>query len=743
MHRRQHLPRLGPFGPLALALGVLAAACAEEEAPFDGAMADAVGADAAPDVAADVPGALPDAPDTPTGTDTASGDAGGPDAKGATDTAPDAADTAITPDSADAADSAGDAAGPPPLDPQCDPLDPAACALPWPSSLYLAPDPGRVTGYSLSFGPGTLPSNLAGDPIDPAPYARLDGYSPATAMMARFPNLDASGLPGEYHTDDSMAPEAPILLYEVQGDALVRVPYWAELDAGEKDPAAKLLMVHPAVILKEATRYVIAFRELTDLSGAPIAPTPAFAALRDGAAGESADPQLAALLGPRQARFDEVFELLDGAGIHRTDLVLAWDFVTGSSESLHGPMLHMRDDAFAATGAQGPELTITEVEDFTPEQNEYIAVELRGTFRVPSYMDPHALEDGSTAWTMHLGADGMPAQAGWRDEPFWIRIPRTALDGTPHGLVEYGHGLNGTGTQVRGSFNSRIASNHHLIFFSCNLVGMSDEDVPVIIQLTQDLSRFPWLADRVHQGLLNHLLLARAMRERFPSLPEVTSRGVVVNTDELFYSGISQGGIYGASIVALSQDITRGHLGVPGNHYAVLLERSVDFLPFFAAVSLSYPGRTRQELLLQSVQLLWDRVDPVTYYRHLSAAPFPNTPEHHVLIAPARGDHQVAVFTNEIAARSDLGVAILEHYDTERTVQGVTEQPYPHKGSGVVLYTFGNPWPPEQVNKPPESDLPDPHELPRKQDHHNDQMVHFFRTGEIIDVCGGDGCTPD
>ncbi|MFT7624462.1 MAG: hypothetical protein ACI9WU_003650 [Myxococcota bacterium] len=36
-----------------------------------------------------------------------------------------------------------------------------------------------------------------------------------------------------------------------------------------------------------------------------------------------------------------------------------------------------------------------------------------------------------------------------------------------------------------------------------------------------------------------------------------------------------------------------------------------------------------------------------------------------------------------------------------------------------------------------------PHNLPKNAAHHSEQMVHFFRTGEIIDVCGGDGCSPD
>jgi hypothetical protein len=44
---------------------------------------------------------------------------------------------------------------------------------------------------------------------------------------------------------------------------------------------------------------------------------------------------------------------------------------------------------------------------------------------------------------------------------------------------------------------------------------------------------------------------------------------------------------------------------------------------------------------------------------------------------------------------------------------------------------------------PPNDALGDPHGLPRKLPWHQEQMVHFFRTGEIKDVCGGNGCTPD
>ena len=61
----------------------------------------------------------------------------------------------------------------------------------------------------------------------------------------------------------------------------------------------------------------------------------------------------------------------------------------------------------------------------------------------------------------------------------------------------------------------------------------------------------------------------------------------------------------------------------------------------------------------------------------------------------------------------------------------------------IELYDFGNRWP-APGNRPPGAEpSPDPHELPRRSVAHQRQIANFFRTGEIIDVCGGDGCRPD
>ncbi len=667
--------------------------------------------------------------------DEASSDAGVDVLSDTQDTGPEPVDTVESADTSPSLDTFG-----PPREEPCDPLDPSLCMLPFPSNVYLREDPTRVTGVTLDFG-NALPRNLDRKPIDSASYTRLDGYGVGTPVIVNFPNLDWEGLPTEYDTSLATSPDAKVLWFEVTDNGLVQIPFFADDDVNEPDLEKRLLILRPGVILKEATRYVVAFRNLRDRDGRVYEKSEAFSKLIAG------DTMTSPSLAPRQRRFDEVFELLENQGIERATLQLAWDFTTASCDALHGPVRHMIDDAFQATGEDGPVFSDIEVEVL---EDEHWALEIRGNFEVPHYMKEAPMIAGEdVVWVFNEGPDGLPARSGTRKAPFWARIPKSALtpDAPPHGLVLYGHGQNGSGTQVRSGSNAEIADENHLIFFATDMWGMSEEDVPGIIDMLADFSYFPRLADRLQQGLLNHVLLARSFQRRFGNLPEVVERGINIDTGNVYYSGISQGGIYGASVVALSPDISRGHLGVPGNNYSFLLSRSRNFTPFFIGVAAFYDTRPKQVLLLQVIEQLWEQGDPVSYYRHLEAEPFPGQGPNSVLLAPAKGDVQVAVTSNEWVARSGLGVPIMTPYDSERPLPtGAESATYPRKGSGIVLYDFGNPWPDESKNYPPTSDAPDPHGSPRGLAAHNRQLVHFLETGEIIDVCSDDaepGCTPE
>lgn len=639
--------------------------------------------------------------------------------------------------------------------PDCDPLQPLYCSLPWPSNHFLLEDKTTETGYRLKFGAKSLPQNAGGTYISGKAWEKQDGYSVSAAILVHFPSVSLAGEATELDLSPSLAADGHVRLWAVHGSTWTRVPFWMELDQAEADPARQLVNIRPGVILEAGTRYVIAFAGLQDTSGKKFAPSPAFAALQAGTT-------TGTNLGKRQARFDALFAELKAQGLEKGNLQLSWDFVTASDSVTHGDMLSIRDQGMAAVGALGPELKIKSVVEHTEAENAEIAVDIEGTFRAPHFMDPHPL-DGHPAFIMHRDSAGKPAQNGWVEQPFWVRIPRVAVNGPAQGLNQYGHGLNGTGHQVFGSFNAKIGNQYNLIPFACNWTGMSSPDVPSIIQMILNFTDFRTMSDHLQQGMMEQLILMRAMHERFADLPEVKKYGIQIDKKRLYYTGISQGGIYGATYMALSQEVTRGHLGVPGHSYSLLLQRSVDFDPFLLVVSGNYPDAGDRLIVLSLIQMLWDASDPASYYVHLKQQPFPNTPPHDVLLVPAKGDYQVAPVTNEIVARSGFA-ELMEGWG--RPVPGVKERAYPYKGSGVVIYDFGNDWA-APGNKPPAGDveggkckvtadctgwmecdegyciLGDPHDRPQRLEWRNKQLVHFLDTGEIIDVCGGDGCHPD
>lgn len=646
-------------------------------------------------------------------------------------------------DTVEATDTDEDASLDPPPVPEsypvatCDDLDPESCAFPWPSNLYLAPDEDRATGYRLHFGEESLPTNVNGTPISPELLSHLDGYDLGVPIMVRFPDLDDSTLPGEYSISESMDEGAQILLFEVGDDGLKRVPYWAELDVLEDESSQKTLFIRPAVILETSARYIVALRDLQTIDGAPIEPSEAFADLVEGDTDE--DP----VLPYRQARFDELFGLLESHGIERESLTLAWDFITASTDALHSPMLTIRDDAFDFVAEAGTPWTIGEVVEYVTEADEtdrpvnaQIGLELRATFEVPHYMKPFSGVSGS--WQLNRNEAGEIERDGTRDADILVRIPHRALDGEPMGVVVYGHGLLGSRWGLHGEHLGRLAEEYGYIMIAVDMVGMSNNESNAATQSVIDINNFVAIADRLHQGILEYLLTARTAREELPELAELTSRNIEIDTDRVHYFGASQGGIFGGTFMALTEDVSRGYLAVPGNNYSTLLHRSTNFVDFNAGMAATYPGSHNRNTVIAILSLMWSTTEPVSFLRHIRKEPFDGTPND-VLLAVAKGDWQVATITNEVAARSGIEIPLLENYDAQREPFDVEVAAYPHQGSGTVLYDFGNPWP-DRANDHPEDEIGDPHGWLSTVDGAGDQIDHFFHTGEIIDVCDGSPC---
>ena len=92
----------------------------------------------------------------------------------------------------------------------CDPIDPSLCMLPWPDNFYTRPDPSTPTGLRLNVSPAATPKNVAGVPIDPTDWNRLDGFSPGSPIVTHVPGIDnAAGVRQHGRADEHRHPAQP------------------------------------------------------------------------------------------------------------------------------------------------------------------------------------------------------------------------------------------------------------------------------------------------------------------------------------------------------------------------------------------------------------------------------------------------------------------------------------------------------------------------------------------------------
>ncbi|MEU9844242.1 hypothetical protein AB0C69_34085 [Actinomadura sp. NPDC048032] len=614
----------------------------------------------------------------------------------------------------------------------CDPIDPAACLLPFPNDYYTVADGGTPTGRRVHLR--TTLKNALGVPVSPDDWNRADGFSPGSMLLSRVPGLDLARTGAAPVTDigASLRDDAPIVIVDTATGE--RWPYWAELDANA--PAdRRALIVRPARNFREGHRYAVALRDLRDASGDLIRPNAAFAKIL-GPDLPATDP-----LAARQREGRRVLAALRARGVGQDGLYLAWDFTVASRQSLTGPVLRMRDDALRGLGDRSPSFLVTQMTD---DVDDRIAREVKGVVWAPSYLDQYGGPPGSA---LHRGADGMPSRLPGNSQavPFQCEIPRSAL-ARPARPALYGHGLLGSEGEVDAGNVKAMAAEHGFVFCATKWIGMADEDVPNVVTALADLSRFRTVADRLQQSLVNFTFLGRAMTRGFAgnkAFRDDAGAPLIDTGAELTYDGNSQGGIMGGALTAISPDVRRAVLGVPAMNYSTLLNRSADFPQYAKILDLFYPDKLDQQIGLALIQMLWDRGEANGYAWHMTDDPLPNTPKHRVLMHVAFGDHQVAPVAAEVEART-IGARV--HAPTVVPGRSPDKTPYwgiptfgtSYDGSAMVVWDSGSPVPP-LTNTPP-TEGRDPHSDPRGNADARRQKAAFLSTGAVVDVCGGGPC---
>ncbi|MCH9684522.1 MAG: hypothetical protein K0V04_24010 [Deltaproteobacteria bacterium] len=603
---------------------------------------------------------------------------------------------------------------------ECDSIVPGVCAFPYPSNVYtVAAD--TETGLRVEHSEAMMPVSAGGVATTRDIFNTRDGFSPGIALLAELPGATLDGLARPDSIERSLEDDSPTVLLDAQTGE--RVPHWAQLDMTTDDDSRRTFMIRPVERLEDGRRYIAAIRNVVGGDGQALEPSETFTALRDGL--DSEEPSVES----RQGLYSNIFGLLDDAGVARDDLQLAWDFTTASKEDNTGWLIGMRDEALASVGPEGPAYVIDTID---PDWSEDVAIRILGHMEVPLYLD-----QPGTGGVINLGDDGRPEQNGTAMYPFEVLVPYSAYM-EPAALMQFGHGLFGSHQSVEalGGF----ANRHNLVMFAFDWIGMSGEDVaPIGLALAGgDLAAFETLPSRLLQSHVNALLGMRMMMGDFVDDPAVEFMGgSTIDPTERYYFGGSLGGIMGSVYMAITPDVVRGGLGVPGQSFNVLLPRSVLFDPFFQILRSNYSDPRDIQIILSAAMLLWDRAEPTGFSKYIREGSFPDTPPHEILLQVAIGDHQVSNFGSHIMART-IGVPQLA--PVNRSVWGIEEVESGHVGSAMIEHDFG--LPPVPQDNVPMREGNDPHAILWNYDAGIDELEHFLRTGEVMAFCEGP-CDPE
>lgn len=609
------------------------------------------------------------------------------------------------------------------------------CAVPWPSSVYEVADATTMTGRRLALPAGALPVNFDGKQVDPTMWNLADGFSPSAPMLVAFPH--GASMPTGATVEDftpSLAADSPTVLLDLTTGQ--RVAHFAELDSQASTmPGSQALFVRPAMRLVGGHHYAVAITtrvKAADGTDLPIAP--GFAALRDGATTDN--KRLEAM----RKDFGAVLDALETAGVARTDLVLAWDFTVASDDYLHREMIAARDRALAAV--QTHPLSYTLATDQAPDPRDaQIGRYVTGKVDAPLFLTTPSFGVADT--TTVRDAAGLPAVQGFYQMPFAAIVPACAYTSqTPVPMILYGHGLLGDSTEVDCCGVPPVAEDLCMVIAGTDLRGMSQNDTAAVAAALNDASKADGVFEVLEQGIANYVVLDQAMRTTFAQtlfVDAANNNRVLVDPDRVYYWGLSQGGIFGASVMAYDPMITRGVLGSGGAAYSFLLDRSADWPQYRMILNSAYPDPLDDELLINLMQMRWDKTEPAGIANTVLDGTATGVPPKQLLMQIALGDEEVSDFSTYWEARTMNAPMITP---SATTPWGVTAQPTPlPSGSALAVYDCGAPPLPLTNTPPPKTacamaNRSELHDLPAHVAAGRRQMAEFYASGQIVNECG-------
>ncbi|MCA9679026.1 MAG: hypothetical protein H6709_23525 [Kofleriaceae bacterium] len=598
----------------------------------------------------------------------------------------------------------GDDGTPLDIEAACNPLGGVACMMPWPSMVYAEEDASTETGYRVAIPEAAMPSNTDPVVVDPTPFNRFDGFSPSGPILANFPGgVSAEGLPPLTDPAQSLEADSPVILLDM--DRGERAVFFAEVDMSVNDPASRPIIIRPMVRLKPNTRYAVGIRKtVKSADGGELPVPPAFAALRDGT------PYNHPMMAKLTPRYDAIFAALEGEGVSKDELLVAWDFVTASDASLTSDLLAMRADAVPAMGSNGANLgyDLTEFAGDPTRVHKLVV----GTIESPDF-----LTNGEADSSILRRDDaGRPLMQGKRDANFTAIVPQCVETAQlPIPVMVFGHGLFGSGEgYLNDRFLQQVAQDYCFVVVAGDWIGLTERQIGVAALAANDLNKAGGITEKLAQSVIDFISIETISRGPLHDDAMFAYNGTpVIDPSRVYYFGASLGGIMGTTFMAYDQQITRGVLGVPGGPWTMLFERSYAWNALSGPAKASYPDPTNFQMMVTLLGWRFEPYDPITAAPHVINDPLPDTPEKQILMYEAMADSLVTNISSETLART-MGLQV---------VMPSVKQPYglaaaPATGpNGFSVY--------DEVPDPPgDFEIPPPFNLPPQDDNGTHGGVH-------------------
>lgn len=608
--------------------------------------------------------------------------------------------------------------------PECNPLGGAACVAPFPSGLYEVDDSGTETGVRLAIPAAALPTNADAVAFDPTDLNNRDGWSPAGFVFAVFSQgVAVDNLPSHSDLAASLAQASPTILLDLETGE--RVAHFAEVDVNidEFSLDQQALYIRPVAALIAGRRYGVALRTtLKSRDGDELPRSAGFQAALDGRDTGHA------LLDAYRPRLETLFTKLETAGVPRDELLLAWDFTVASATSLTRDPLAVRDAVLTAAGEGAENLSFAiAIDDDLPEDDR-IARRVVGTFTTPLILTA----DGGQEARLARDSQGAAMVVGTHTAKFAAIVPTCALTMRPAPIILFGHGFFGDTKEVQGEDVRNIAAASCAIFVGTEWYGMAKSDYGPAAWAINEASRLTGFGERILQGIADHLSFARLVRTRLASELFIDGSGSYARGDDLYFYGISQGGILGSVYLAYEPYINRAALSVGGGNWSLMFERSKNWPTFQLIIGGAYPGPLGTVIVESLLGLALDPVEPLVTAPNLVGTPLPGSSQKHVLIHTALGDTSVPNLGSFAQLRTAsiplLAPAAFAPWGTMTTTAPATS-------AAVIFDEAAAPLPPATNERFGVDN--GTHSSIRNRPAALRQLSHFFSSGEIVNECAG------